>query len=387
MFVMFFVSVGALGFGIPQIAYSFKEKDEYKTEKLFILDNKTAILKINEVGMDDYPGVSLSLRGYTEKDFKLVMGFEGHGSTRQNAIENAQMVDYNVEQQDSIIIFDSNIKFKHDAEFRAQRLKLVLFIPYEHPFVMDETTARFISQYVDWEYTNGYTWKMTTNGLACINCPEKEVEEEDPTSDQFINRDDLRDFDEIDLSGVFDVTIRSGDTYAIEFVGPQEEKDRYKVYKTGETLVIDFEGKKKFDFKLKDVDMEEVRINITMPRLERLEAAGYGSIRFDKLRDTDDMEIDIQGPVKVRGDLTTHNLNINLNGSAEAELSGRANSLNADIKFASSLKAYNLEVTEAIIEVNGASSAKVNVRETLEMEEGIASDIDYRGSPRIIKRD
>jgi hypothetical protein len=312
------------------------------------------------------------------------MGFEGHGSTRQNAIENAQMVDYNVEQQDSIIIFDSNIKFKRDAEFRAQRLKLVLFIPYDHPFIMDETTARFISQYVDWEYTNGYTWKMTTNGLACINCPEKEVEEEDPTSDQFINRDDLRDFDEIDLSGVFDVTIRSGDTYAIEFVGPQEEKDRYKVYKTGETLVIDFEGKKKFDFKLKDVDMEEVRINITMPRLERLEAAGYGSIRFDKLRDTDDMEIDIQGPVKVRGDLTTHNLNINLNGSAEAELSGRANSLNADIKFASSLKAYNLEVTEAIIEVNGASSAKVNVRETLEMEEGIASDIDYRGSPASI---
>lgn len=387
MFVIFFISVGALGFGIPQIAYSFKEKDEYKTERIFILDNKTAVLKINEVGMDDYDAVALTLRGHTEKDFKLAMGFEAHGSTRQNAIENAQMVDYNVVQQDSILIFDSNIKFKPDAEFRAQRLKLVLYIPYDHPFVMDESTSRFISQYVDWEYTDGNTWKMTPTGLECITCPEKEIDEEDFSTDQLSERNDLRDFDELDLSGVFDVTVRNGDNYSVEFVGPQEEKDKYKVYRTGETLVIDFEGKKNFDFNLKDVDMDEVRINITMPRLERLEAAGYGSIRFDQLRDTEELEIDIQGPVKVRGDLNTNNLNINLSGSSEAELSGRANSLNADVKFASVLKAYNLEVVEAIIEVNGASSAKVNVRETLEMEEGIASDIDYRGNPRIIKRD
>jgi len=57
------------------------------------------------------------------------------------------------------------------------------------------------------------------------------------------------------------------------------------------------------------------------------------------------------------------------------------------LQFASKLRAYNLEVDDAIVEANGASSAKVNVNNSLEMEEGLASDIDYRGNPRIIKRD
>lgn len=384
MFVLFFVSLGALSFGIPQIAYSFKEVGEYKVEKVFPIDSKkTLVFRINEVGMDDYDAVALTLRGYEGKDLKLAMGFEAHGSTKQNAIENAQMVEYNVEQQDSILIFDSNIRFKNDAIFRAQRLKQVLYIPYDHPFSLDETSSNFISQYIDWEYKDGYTWKMTQKGLECINCPQKE----DAPTDELNTTGDLRDFDEIELSGVFDASIQRGDGFAVEFTGPQSEKEKYHVYRSGETLVIDFEGKKKFDFNLKEIDVEEVRINVTMPRLERLEASGYGSIRFDRLDNTEDFEIEANGPVKIKGELFTDNLIVNLNGSSQADLSGKANALNADVKFASALKAYNLEVNEAIVEVNGASSAKVNVSGTLEMEEGVASDIDYRGNPQVIKRD
>ncbi|HEX5169403.1 MAG TPA: PspC domain-containing protein, partial [Cyclobacteriaceae bacterium] len=386
LFVLFFASVGALSFGIPQIAYSFKEVGEYKVEKVFPIDDKEIIVfRINEVGMDDYDAVALSLRGYDGKDLKLAMGYEAHGSTRQSAIENAQMVEYNVEQQDSMIIFDSNIRFKSDAIFRGQRLKLVLYIPYDHPFVLDEASSHFITQYIDWEYQDGFTWKMTQKGLECVNCPEKK--EEETSTDLLNNKGDLHDFDEIELSGVFNATIRGGNEYAVEFTGPQDEKNKYNVYRSGETLVIDFEGKKEFDFKLKEIDVEEVRINITMPRLERLEASGYGSIRLEGLSHTNDLEIEANGPVKVRGELFADNLNVNLNGSSEADLSGKVNSLNADVKFASSLKAYNLEAREAIVEVNGASSAKVNVTESLEMEEGVASDIDYRGNPKVIKRD
>ena len=42
---------------------------------------------------------------------------------------------------------------------------------------------------------------------------------------------------------------------------------------------------------------------------------------------------------------------------------------------------------DAIVEANGASSAKVNVTKSLEMDEGLASDIDFRGNPHVIKRD
>jgi hypothetical protein len=102
---------------------------------------------------------------------------------------------------------------------------------------------------------------------------------------------------------------------------------------------------------------------------------------------SDELDIDLRGPVKLKAEITANNLNINLSGSAEADLSGSTNNLNARVEFASKLRAYNLQATDAFVETSSASSAKVNVTNTLEMEEGVASEIDYRGKPQVTKRD
>ena len=99
------------------------------------------------------------------------------------------------------------------------------------------------------------------------------------------------------------------------------------------------------------------------------------------------MEIELRGPVTLRGVLTAHNLSVDLTGKSEAELSGQVNNLDADLEFASKLSAYELEAAGATVDVSGASTAKVNVTHSLEMKEGLASDIDFRGSPQIIRRD
>lgn len=377
-FVLFFASVIALAFGIPQIAYTFKEEGEFKKEEIFELNGKTAVLKLHEVGMDDYDVVDMTLRGYDGNSFKLVESFEAQGSTRQNAIENAQMVTYSVVQDDSILIFDSNLQFKDNAAFRAQRLKLYLYIPYNYPFVMDEAVSRFITQYVEYNNMDGYRWHMTPKGLVCDNCPVD-------TESSFDEERTLTDFEDIDISGVFDVTINGGDKYEVELIGPDREKSRYNIFRSGETLVIDYDGKKQFNFDLDHIDKDEVRINITMPSLERLEAVGFGSIHFDDLL-IDDLEISLKGPIRARGKITAENVVVTLNGNAEADLSGTAKSLSAEVKFASRLRAYNLEVRDATVEASGASSAKVNVTGRLELEEGIASDIDFRGNPEVIRR-
>ncbi|MEJ7644110.1 MAG: PspC domain-containing protein [Chryseolinea sp.] len=383
IFVMFFVSVAMLSVTVPKIVYAFKENGEYKLEETYNLAGKKAIFRINEVGMDDYDGATLTLKGYDGKELKLVKSFRAQGTTRQKAIENAKMVDYHVAVNDSIITFDSNISFKEDATFRGQRLDMTLFIPFNYPFQMDESVGRFISQWVEHDEEDNNTWEMNeSDGLRCVTCP---VSEEDKNK---IADEGLTDFDEIDISGVFDVRITRGDSYGIEMIGPDNEKGKYKISRAGRTLVINYEAgsKKKFDWEADVLDIDEVRINITMPRLERIEAEGYGNIEFEVF-DTNDMDIDVRGPVKLRGELNADDLVINLTGKSEADLSGRANNMDADIQFASKLKAYNLHVQDALVEVNGASSAKVNVAGNLEIEEGLASDVDYRGNPNITKRD
>ncbi|MEO5602630.1 MAG: DUF2807 domain-containing protein [Cyclobacteriaceae bacterium] len=377
LFVLFFISIAMLAVGVPKIVFSFHEEGKYKIESNYQITGKTAVLKVNENGSHNYDAVKLTLKGYQGTDFRLVQTFEAQGSSRGQAIENAKMVDYHMEFSDSVFTFDRILNFKDDAIFRGQRVDMILFIPNDFPFIMDEGMSRFITQYVDGEYLDGYIWKMTTrNGLECINCNE--------TKDETLSI--LQDFDQIEISGRFDLRILHGDNYSVELNGSEKEKEQYKVHRTGQTLIIDFNRKKDFDWDVKDLTLDEMEIIITMPSIEKIEAVGLGTIRFEDFT-SDDFEIDARGPVKIRGEINAHNLIVNLTGKSEADLSGNTNNLNARIEFASKLRAYNLQARDAFIEVSGASSAKVTVTGTLEMDEGVASDIDYRGNPEIVKHD
>ena len=378
LFAVFLASAAMLAVGIPRIVYAFHENGKYKVENTYKVTGKRAIFKLNETG-SDYDGTRLTLRGHSSPDFRLVQVFEAQGSSRNQAIKNARMVDYNVAFADSVFTFDGEITFHDDAVFRAQQLDMTLYIPYDFPFVMDEGVSRLISQYVDGEYLDGYTWNMTRNGLECINCNEGRDE----------SVSNFRDFDEVEISGKFDVRIVQGNDYAVELNGPEKAKQQYTVEREGETLIIKYNRQNdvKWDqWDVKGLSMDEVDITITMPSLERLEAMGLGTIRIDELSG-DDLLIETRGPVTMKGEVNVGELTLRMTGKSEADLSGSAHNLNARIEFASRLRAYDLEAQDAFVEVGGASSAKVNVKGTLEMDEGVASDIDFRGNPEIVRHD
>lgn len=381
LFVIFFVSMALLSIGVPKIIYAFKETGEHQIERVFNPSGKTFDLKLREVGMDDYFGASLSLEGYDGKEIKLVQKYKAQGSTRQKAIENARMVDYTVTQQDSVMTFDSNVQFKPEAVFRDQRVHMTLYIPYHKPFTMDEGVCRFIRQYIEEEKGHEQTWEMTEKGLTCVSCPAPSVEEQEAES-----MADLRDFEELDLRGYFDVRIYQGSDYSVEIHGDEAEKKKYKIYRSGKTLVVEVSGKKSFNwnFDSDKLRADEIRLNITMPDLKKLEAIGVGTIRFDQFNNQQ-MDIDIKGPIDVRGELETQELDVTLSAKAELDISGHTQKLNAELEMASNLKAYDLEAQDARIEVKGASHAKVQVNGTLEIEKGVASDVDYHGNAKVIQ--
>ena len=385
LFVMFIVSVALLSVGIPKIIYAFKEDGNYKIETVYPVSGKKAIFKLNEVGMDDYQVASLYLKGYDGKDIKLVEEFQAQGNTRQKAIENAHMISYHVNVQDSVFTFDSNVTFNENAVFRAQRLEMTLYLPYDFPFTMSEEVSRFIRQYVDGEYLDDHTWRMTPKGLDCLSCP---VADGDPENREDTEHEDysLSDFKEVEISGLFDATITQGNEYAVELIGSEGEKEKYKISQEGNTLMIDYNDERRRVWDKDLLNMDEIKIRITMPEIERVDAKGAGKINLKNFN-ADNLEIHLTGAVKARGNVDAKDVNINLTGASELELEGTSQTMDAMIQGASSLRAFAFKVKDASVEVNGASSAKVNVTGTLEMEEGIASDIDYHGKPEIIKRD
>jgi phage shock protein PspC (stress-responsive transcriptional regulator) len=386
MFVLFFISVAVLSFSIPQIVYSFKEEGEYRVEKTFPLGGKIPVLKVNEVGLDDYDVTSLTIKGYEGTDLKLVQRFEAQGNTRKVAGENARMIDYNVAQSDSIITFDSNITFKKDAKFRAQRLDMDLFIPYNTLFVIEEGTWRLIDN--NYREYDGYrdsnfnkTWKMTRDGFECINCQEPSERKAVELRDQF----GLEDFSSVDLSGLFDVRIEQGDVYAVQLDGPEKEKKRYDVYREQETLVIEYKNEDKFFWKKDLFDDDKVKITITMPELKELDVKGAGKLDFQGFREQD-IEIQMTGAVNGEGDIYAENLTVDLTGASTLELKGSGQFMEANLTGACGLRAYNYEVNHAIVEAHGASSAKVFVTNKLEIDKGVASSVSHRGEPEVIRR-
>ncbi len=387
LFVIFFVSLAVVSFTVPQIIYSFKEEGEYKVEQVFALNGKTPVFNITETGMDDYKVTTLSLRGYEGKDIKLVERFESQGPSRKVAAENAQMVEYKVVQSDSVISFDSNITFKKDAKFRAQRLDIDVFVPFGQAFVIDAHLWRLIdTDVIDLRDHYGFslnedtqTWKITERGLECASCPANVTESTHRNTDEF----GLKDFNSLDLQGMFNVRVEKGD-FAVEIKGTEAERKRYDVYVSGETLVIDYDDDRKFFWKKNMLD-NEMRITITMPVLRQLDVKGGGKLKFSGFEE-DEVDIKLMGAIMGEGELVANTLNLELTGASFLDLSGSGKFLEADILGASGLRAYGYEVKHCIVEAHGASSAKVNVTETLEIKKGIASSVSHRGNAEVIKR-
>lgn len=387
LFIMFFLSIAVLSVSIPKIVIGFKEYGEYKVEHTYEMNGKTAVLRLRETGLDDYKVTWLTLKGYEGKSIKLAQVFEARGKNRLQANENAQMVEYTVTQNDSILTFDSNIRFKDDAVFRSQQLNMTLYIPYDYPFVLDDNIWRLVNQYIERENRNGNTWKITENSrLRCMTCPieERDTPLWDDEPDDIPVMGGLSDFNEVEISGIFDLRVKRGNRYSVELTGPSSERSKYRVVRLGQTLVIEYDDEQKLRWN--KLNFDEIRIEVTMPELDKVELKGAGKASFSNFTE-DDLDIKILGAIKAVSDINARDLSIYLSGASELTLTGEGNSLDAKILGASQLKGYNYTVTDAIVEAGGASKASVYVTGRLEIDEGFASKVSYRGNPKEVIKD
>ncbi len=386
MLGLFILGVLVLSFTVPKMIYSFKEDGEYKTERVFDLNGKTPVLKMSEVGLDDYNMTDLTIKGYDGKEIKLVQRFRAQGTTRKNGAENAQMVDYKVVQQDSVITFDSNMTFKKEAKFRAQRLDMELFIPIGQTFVIEEDLWRLIDNN-HWDY-DGYrdsnfnkTWKMTEQGFQCVNCTEPTETKAMQLKDQY----GLNDFNEIEMTGIFDLLIQQGDVYSVQLDGDEREKKKYEVSSSGETLEIRYRSRNK-NFWDKDFNTDDkVKITITMPNLHKLKVKGAGELRVRGF-DEENMEIELFGALVGDADIKARNLTIDLAGPMVFELDGEGNFLQAEVTKMSQLKASQYQVEHAVVEAKEMGRARVNASNTVEIDTDVVSSVKYQGSPEVIRK-
>ncbi|MEQ8926157.1 MAG: PspC domain-containing protein [Fulvivirga sp.] len=403
LFAAFVVSLIVLAINVPMIVFNFSEDGEHKKTETYDLAAKTAVLKLNRYGYDEYQMTSLKIRGHAGPEYRLEQVFEAQGRSRSDAEENAKMVSYKVEQQDSILYFDSNFKFNRHANFRAQRLNMTLYVPYGAKFMMDEDLRHILENTI---YRHGYrvsdmednVWTFSPSGLECLTCANSasrdyqedysDYEEEErklaPTPD-YSNRDydrtfKLDPFDRLEVEGAYTMYIEKSSEYGVYLVGPDDLVDRIRVDQDGEDVLITILDYNE-DFNI-TLDRDAVKIIVKTPGLTNLEVTGATQAYMSNFN-LKRLKIDLLGASSLKADILVDDLTVELTGASELDITGRGNYMRADAMGASNIDAFGFKVKDAKLEAEGVSSIKAYVTDNVTMQESFISRIKIRGGAKV----
>ncbi|PTB95925.1 hypothetical protein C9994_09675, partial [Marivirga lumbricoides] len=380
---------------IPATILKFDERGTYSEVKTFkIGEGKTAFLKVNEIGYEEFKYSSLTLKGYDGNEFKLEKDFRSQGSSRMDAEENAKMITHDaVLEQDSVLVIDSHFKFKKDALFRGQQLKMTLYIPYNQPFQMDRDMQYLLRNTI---YINGYntrqipynTWMFNSEGLQCLTCDEKQSKAPAVVDNYFYRtpfeisgemNPEIYSFDNFDEisggTGLF-LEIHQGDEYKVAVFSDEDNLEDLEIINDNGKLDISY-----------NVDnwgwrntVPDIKCVITVPSLEKISLSSGAIAHLIDFKE-DDLRIELNSAGSLYAKGSFGNLRVELSSAAKAVLAGKANYLNADASSAAQLEAFDLLVSRANIDVSSTAKAEVNVEESLDADASSAGRINYKGSP------
>ncbi|WP_296620365.1 DUF2807 domain-containing protein [Marivirga sp.] len=411
LLAIWFMSLIGAAIIIPTTAMKFRNDGEVFETHEYELQDKVAVLKLKEVGFEDYDVTNLKIRGYEGDKIKLEKRFKAQGNSRIDAEENAKMTYHNVEvKNDSIFWFDSNIQFLEDAAFRAQTLNMVLYVPYGQEFEMDRKMRHILRNTI---YINGYNVGQIHNnrwvfekkgGLNCLTCSEVKSNSSvynrtdsdrffaTPftfSDDAYVRTYDIVDFSKISAStGIF-VEIRQGNGYDFQVVvDEQEDLEDFRFEVKNERLKM-YIQKRDWDWNFFSGDswnwkgnIPDVKCIITLPELKELELSSASQVHLLGFKG-DKLNIDISSAAKLIGDVNYNQLNMEVSSASKVKLRGNADKMDLDISSAANVEAFDLIVKNCEIDASSASKAEVNVTGYLDASASSAAKITYQGSPRL----
>ncbi|SNT16649.1 phage shock protein C (PspC) family protein [Ekhidna lutea] len=385
LFGLWLLGMIGLAVSVPSIIRNYSVEGTYQEERRFALNEGITELKFNELDWDSYNSVDLKIRGHEDSAvYLLELEFDARGYSRTNAKENGEAVDYVVTQEGDDFYFDSEITFG-DAPFRFQDVEATFYIPYGKVFRMDYDLRKILRNTL---WMHGYNagdmgdndWVFDEDGLRCLTCDNSKRKSKRGAYSSDSQSYEFSDFDEVVLISLFDFQVTRGNNYAVRLEGDDDDLDEVYLQQNGDELEIRYG--RNTDWWKNRKRRDKIKVFIEMPELEYLKATGAceGEIRnFEG----SDIELDIEGASEVWADLDAENLRVDLTGASELILVGRGTDLKADLSGASELDAFNFIVEDANINANGASTAKVYVKNELEADASGASKVRYRGDARV----
>jgi hypothetical protein len=168
---------------------------------------------------------------------------------------------------------------------------------------------------------------------------------------------DVSGFDEVELRGVGNLSIRQTGSESLSVEAEDNVLPKITTKVVNGRLILSPEP----DTSIQTT--EPINYELTVKDLRALKVSGSGD-------------------VEARG-IGTDNLGIDIGGSGDVKISGRADSQEVSISGSGDYRAKDLQSKEAKVDVSGSGSAIVNASKALEAKVSGAGSVEYVGDPTV----
>ncbi len=388
LFALFILSLGVLASTVPAITYQFKEEGEFQEERDVSWEGGTLTLKSLPVKDIGYNITFIKIRPHDELTPKLVISYTSRGSSFDDAVSNAGMLQYGYSVKDSVLLLDETSRFKPGSIFRGQKTGSTLYMPYDVPFILDRSMRKILRETLT-RYgfpgrliNQNHTWVFTVEGLECITCPEEDLSE--TTGRDFDSQTDysqLGSFSAIDLQYPADVEIVQGDSFMVRIEHEAAIEDNIVVDNIDGVLSIKGSNTRVFDLGKKD-SYEKINVFIQMPTLFKGKFGLASNVKIHGF-EMDNCELEFSHASRGDINIKAKNLDLVLKLASVVNLKGSGEELEAKLGQASQLDAYDYKTDAATINAGTGSTAKINVVTFLDARASTGSQVIYTGSPRL----
>ncbi len=190
------------------------------------------------------------------------------------------------------------------------------------------------------------------------------------------------DYDEVALSGWFDVELVSGQEGELSLKGESNLLEYIKTEVKDGKLVIKTE---------KGVNLRPSNwnggIHITVPveRISSVALSGSGDIVGKTTIKADDFSTRMSGSGDITLSVEAQSVTAGLSGSGDIALEGKTTDLSVKVSGSGDVKAYDLEAENVTAQVSGSADIKVTANQSINAQVSGSGDIHYRGNPDKIK--
>lgn len=187
----------------------------------------------------------------------------------------------------------------------------------------------------------------------------------------------VRDFDRLDIGSAMEISVRQGSSYSVKASGRKSDLDDLEASVSGGKLRVRYRESRW------NSNRKRVKLDITMPQLHGIDFSGASRSTVAGFRNQGNLDLEISGASSSTIEIDATRLNLDASGASNVTLTGKAETLAGEVSGATSLKAQDLALKDASLEVSGASSARLNVTGKLNVDASGASSVRYRGSASV----